>query len=180
MPGTQRSPFAKLDRTSSGALRTNRLSSTTQLATGRSAPRRAPSRGIGPACHRLRRPSAGAPCPAIHGDRGVGIFARHDDVQGDGQASSRDRNGRRRFQHGSESAARQRRNGAQGCGRTTVRAHNGARSGEPGKGARSENGQPNVLPYVALHETVRKAAGREERGAGGSRTHEWRFCKPLP
>ena len=59
-------------------------------------------------------------------------------------------------------------------------AQNVAGSCEPDKDSRNENEQPNVLPYVALSDKRREAAEREERGAGGSRTHEWRFCKPLP
>ncbi len=57
---------------------------------------------------------------------------------------------------------------------------NGAESCEPDKDSRNENEQPNVLPYVSLSDKRREAAEGGERGAGGSRTHEWRFCKPLP
>ena len=59
-------------------------------------------------------------------------------------------------------------------------AQNAAGSCEPDKNSRNEDEQPNVLPYVTLSDKRQEAAGQEERGAGGSRTHEWRFCKPLP
>jgi hypothetical protein len=59
-------------------------------------------------------------------------------------------------------------------------SENVANSDESDKEGRNENEQPNVLPYVTLSEKRREAAERDERGAGGSRTHEWRFCKPLP
>ncbi len=57
-------------------------------------------------------------------------------------------------------------------------AQNAAESCEPDKDSRNENEQPNVLPYVTLSDKRREAAEGGARGAGGIRTHEWRFCKP--
>jgi len=59
-------------------------------------------------------------------------------------------------------------------------AQNVAGSCEGDKDSRNEGDEPNLLPYVVLSDKRREAAGQDERGAGGSRTHEWRFCKPLP
>lgn len=58
-------------------------------------------------------------------------------------------------------------------------ATNAARSCEPDKGSRNENGQPNVLTFNALSGTRRDTAKRGESRPGGIRTPDQGIMSPL-